>query len=167
MPKKENKREEIEISDNELSSIKEEINKTKTNMRIKRSPTYSKIFRNLIIGILMIGYIYLLIVGYEITGIEHYFKTITILQYVLSGLGLIIIEISYQKRNLLLGSHGFEFIILGVITLVLVNLFTNKFKYVSRYEVGCIIFVTTYILVKCIAIRIIDYKREQNKKEEK
>ena len=78
-----NEREEIEITDNQLSVIKEEIDHTRFNLKLKRSPSYTKIFKNIIVGIIMIGYIYLLIVGYEIIGVESYFKTLNILQYVL------------------------------------------------------------------------------------
>ena len=102
MPDKKNERKdnkEIKITDKQLSVIKEEIDHIRFNMKLKRSPSYTKIFKNIIIGILMLVYMYLLIVGYEFIGFETYFKTITILQYVLGIVGLILIEVSYQKTN--------------------------------------------------------------------
>ena len=124
-----NEREEIEITDNQLSVIKEEIDHTRFNLKLKRSPSYTKIFKNIIVGIIMIGYIYLLIVGYEIIGVESYFKTLNILQYVLVGLGVLLIEISYQKNKVIISTHGIEAIILSIITVVLINLFSkNNFQ---------------------------------------
>ena len=105
MPDKKNERKdnkekkEVKITDKQLSVIKEEIDHIRFNMKVKRSPSYTKIFKNIIIGILMLAYMYLLIVGYEFIGFETYFKTITILQYVLGIVGLILIEVSYQKTN--------------------------------------------------------------------
>jgi len=162
-----NEREEIEITDNQLSVIKEEIDHTRFNLKLKRSPSYTKIFKNIIVGIIMIGYIYLLIVGYEIIGVESYFKTLNILQYVLVGLGVLLIEISYQKNKVIISTHGIEAIILSIITVVLINLFSKNNLYISKFEIGCIIFITIYFLVKSVLIRYIDYKKEVTKKEEK
>ena len=162
-----NEREEIEITDNQLSVIKEEIDHTRFNLKLKRSPSYTKIFKNIIVGIIMIGYIYLLIVGYEIIGVESYFKTLNILQYVLVGLGVLLIEISYQKNKVIISTHGIEAIILSIITVVLINLFSKNNLYISKFEIGCIIFITIYFLVKSVVIRYIDYKKEVTKKEEK
>ena len=162
-----NEREEIEITDNQLSVIKEEIDHTRFNLKLKRSPSYTKIFKNIIVGIIMIGYIYLLIVGYEIIGVESYFKTLNILQYVLVGLGVLLIEISYQKNTVIISTHGIEAIILSIITVVLINLFSKNNLYISKFEIGCIIFITIYFLVKSVLIRYIDYKKEVTKKEEK
>ena len=162
-----NEREEIEITDNQLSVIKEEIDHTRFNLKLKRSPSYTKIFKNIIVGIIMIGYIYLLIVGYEIIGVESYFKTLNILQYVLVGLGVLLIEISYQKNKVIISTHGIEAIILSIITVVLINLFSKNNLYISKFEIGCIIFVTIYFLIKSVLIRYIDYKKEVTKKEEK
>ena len=171
MPDKKNERKdnkekkEVKITDKQLSVIKEEIDHIRFNMKVKRSPSYTKIFKNIIIGILMLAYMYLLIVGYEFIGFETYFKTITILQYVLVILGLVLIEISYQKTNLLLGSHGLELVLLSLITLILVNLFSKSYIYISKYEVGCIIVITVYFLIKSVLIRYIDYKKEITSKE--
>ena len=162
-----NEREEIEITDNQLSVIKEEIDHTRFNLKLKRSPSYTKIFKNIIVGIIMIGYIYLLIVGYEIIGVESYFKTLNILQFVLVGLGVLLIEISYQKNKVIISTHGIEAIILSIITVVLINLFSKNNLYISKFEIGCIIFITIYFLVKSVLIRYIDYKKEVTKKEEK
>ena len=162
-----NEREEIEITDNQLSVIKEEIDHTRFNLKLKRSPSYTKIFKNIIVGIIMIGYIYLLIVGYEIIGVESYFKTLNILQYVLVGLGVLLIEISYQKNKVIISTHGIEAIMLSIITLVLINLFSKNYLYISKFEIGCIIFVTIYFLIKSVLIRYIDYKKEVTKKEER
>lgn len=162
-----NEREEIEITDNQLSVIKEEIDHTRFNLKLKRSPSYTKIFKNIIVGIIMIGYIYLLIVGYEIIGVESYFKTLNILQYVLVGLGVLLIEISYQKNKVIISTHGIEAIILSIITVVLINLFSKNNLYISKFEIGCIIFITIYFLAKSVLIRYIDYKKEVTKKEEK
>ena len=162
-----NKREEIEITDNQLSVIKEEIDHTRFNLKLKRSPSYTKIFKNILVGIFMIGYIYLLIVGYEIIGINSYFKVLNILQFVFVALGIILIEVSYQKNNIMITTHGLEAIILSIITLVLINLFSKNYLYISKYEIGCIIFVTFYFLVKSFLIRFIDYKKEITKKDEK
>ena len=162
-----NEREEIEITDNQLSVIKEEIDHTRFNLKLKRSPSYTKIFKNIIVGIIMIGYIYLLIVWYEIIGVESYFKTLNILQYVLVGLGVLLIEISYQKNKVIISTHGIEAIILSIITVVLINLFSKNNLYISKFEIGCIIFITIYFLVKSVLIRYIDYKKEVTKKEEK
>ena len=162
-----NEREEIEITDNQLSVIKEEIDHTRFNLKLKRSPSYTRIFKNIIVGIIMIGYIYLLIVGYEIIGVESYFKTLNILQYVLVGLGVLLIEISYQKNKVIISTHGIEAIILSIITVVLINLFSKNNLYISKFEIGCIIFITIYFLVKSVLIRYIDYKKEVTKKEEK
>ena len=159
-----NEREEIEITDNQLSVIKEEIDHTRFNLKLKRSPSYTKIFKNIIVGIIMIGYIYLLIVGYEIIGVESYFKTLNILQYVLVGLGVLLIEISYQKNKVIISTHGIEAIILSIITVVLINLFSKNNLYISKFEIGCIIFITIYFLVKSVLIRYIDYKKEVTKK---
>jgi hypothetical protein len=162
-----NEREEIEITDNQLSVIKEEIDHTRFNLKLKRSPSYTKIFKNIIVGIIMIAYIYLLIVGYEIIGVESYFKALNILQYVLVGLGVLLIEISYQKNKVMISTHGIEAIMLSIITLVLINLFSKNYLYISKFEIGCIIFVTIYFLIKSVLIRYIDYKKEVTKKEEK
>ena len=162
-----NKREEIEITDNQLSVIKEEIDHTRFNLKLKRRPSYTKIFKNILVGIFMIGYIYLLIVGYEIIGINSYFKVLNILQFVFVALGIILIEISYQRNNIMITTHGLEAIILSIITLVLINLFSKNYLYISKYEIGCIIFVTLYFLVKSFLIRFIDYKKEITKKDEK
>ena len=166
MSDKPDEREEIEITENELSAIKEEIKDTKFKMKIKRSPTYTKIFKNIIVGILMLGYMYILIIGYDLIGFSAYYKTIKILQYVLGAIGIIIIEISYQKSNLMLSTHGLEIIMLGLITLIIVNLFAKKYMFISKVEVGCIVFITLYFLIKSIVIRIIDYKKSETKKEE-
>jgi len=169
VPDKKNERKdnkEIKITDKQLSVIKEEIDHIRFNMKLKRSPSYTKIFKNIIIGILMLVYMYLLIVGYEFIGFDTYFKTITILQYVLGIAGLILIEVSYQKTNILLGSHGLELILLSLITLILVNLFSKSYIYISKYEVGCIIVITVYFLIKSILIRYIDYKKEEEKEIE-
>ena len=167
MPDKENERkEEVKFTDTQLSVIKEEIEHTRFNMKLKRSPSYTKIFKNIIIAILMIVYMYLLIVGYDLIGFDSYFKVISILQYVLVGLGLILIEIGYQKNNLMVSSHGLEFVLLSIITLILVNLFSINYIHISKYEVGCIIVITVYFLIKSIVIRYIDYKKEEKKIEE-
>lgn len=167
MPDKENERkEEVKFTDTQLSVIREEIEHTRFNMKLKRSPSYTKIFKNIIIAILMIVYMYLLIVGYDLIGFDSYFKVISILQYVLVGLGLILIEIGYQKNNLMVSSHGLEFVLLSIITLILVNLFSINYIHISKYEVGCIIVITVYFLIKSIIIRYIDYKKEEKKIEE-
>ena len=167
MPDKENERkEEVKFTDTQLSVIREEIEHTRFNMKLKRSPSYTKIFKNIIIAILMIVYMYLLIVGYDLIGFDSYFKFISILQYVLVGLGLILIEIGYQKNNLMVSSHGLEFVLLSIITLILVNLFSINYIHISKYEVGCIIVITVYFLIKSIIIRYIDYKKEEKKIEE-
>ena len=167
MPDKENERkEEVKFTDTQLSVIREEIEHTRFNMKLKRSPSYTKIFKNIIIAILMIVYMYLLIVGYDLIGFDSYFKVISILQYVLVGLGLILIEIGYQKNNLMVSSHGLEFVLLSIITLILVNLFSINYIHISKYEVGYIILITVYFLIKSIIIRYIDYKKEEKKIEE-
>lgn len=167
MPDKENERkEEVKFTDTQLSVIREEIEHTRFNMKLKRSPSYTKIFKNIIIAILMIVYMYLLIVGYDLIGFDSYFKVISILQYVLVGFGLILIEIGYQKNNLMVSSHGLEFVLLSIITLILVNLFSINYIHISKYEVGCIIVITVYFLIKSIIIRYIDYKKEEKKIEE-
>lgn len=166
MPNKKNERKEVKITDKQLSVIKEEIEHTRFNMKLKRSPSYTKIFKNIIIGILMLVYMYLLIVGYEFIGFEAYFKTITILQFALGVLGLILLEISYQKNNFMLGTHGLELILLSVITSILTNLFSINYIHISKYEVGCIIVITLYFLIKSILIRYIDYKNEEKRIED-
>ena len=89
------------------------------------------------------------------------------MQYVLVGLGVLLIEISYQKNTVIISTHGIEAIILSIITVVLINLFSKNNLYISKFEIGCIIFITIYFLVKSVLIRYIDYKKEVTKKEEK
>lgn len=146
------------IKENELEVIREEIRLTKLSIRSRRSPTYTKIFKNILIGIVTIIYIYLLTVGYEAIGFRNYFNIIKYGNIVLAIIGILIMERGYHKKSLMTISNGLETIFIGGLTLVIVNLFNNHYTKISSFEVYSIIIVTLYFLLKSVFIAINDYK---------
>lgn len=158
--------EETEITENQLAIIKNEIYNTRHYIKMKRSPIYTMIFKNLLLAIFIIIYLYILIVGYEAIGFKNYFSAIKIIDLVLAGIGLILLEVGYNTQNGKTFIHGFEIIGVGAMTLVLVNLFIRHNTRISLYEVISVVVVTLYFLIKSLVIGIKETRKRNKIKQE-
>ena len=151
--KKENK-EDNSIDNEQLEKIAEEISDNKTKNKVKREKQNKDIIRNLLICGFLIVYFVLLLLGKEkIPTIEYIrdLKTFIIFDLVVA---LVLFEVSINKDNDIVGIHGAEMTVVGVLTIFILDLFNKQNEKINMYIyiiMGCIVL---YYIVKSIVLTI-------------
>lgn len=151
---KNNNKEEKNIDEEQLEKIGEEISDNKTKNKARREKQNKDIIRNLLICGFLIVYFVLLLFGKEkIPTIEYIrdLKTFIIFDLVVA---LILFEVSINKDNDIVGVHGAEMTVIGVLTIFILDLFNKQNEKINMYIyiiIGCIVL---YYIVKSIVLTI-------------
>lgn len=153
--KKVNK-ENNEINEEKLDKIKDEIKKTKKEIKNsqKNKKVRKDILRNILIAIIVTVYFLFINLGVKSIPVTEYIldlKTFSIFAIIIS---IIIFERAYKKDENYLAIHGIEMILVGIETLVLLQLYSVESKYFYYILLGITLGMIVYYLIKSLVIYI-------------
>ena len=142
------KEENIEINHEKLEKIKDEIKKSKKDSKdkIKNSSLRKNLVRNLSIAIINLG-----INSIPVTVYMLDLKTFAIFIAIIS---IVIFEKAFKKDENYLAIHGIEMILVGVETLLLLQLYSAGNEYFNYILLAITLGMIVYYLIKCLIIFI-------------
>lgn len=145
-----------EINEEQLDKIKDEIKSTKEEKKAnpKNQKIKKDILRNLLIGIIVTVYFIFIALGVTTIPVTEYaldLKTFAIFTAIIS---IIIFERAYKKDENYLALHGIEMILVGIETLVILQLYLVESSYFKNILMGIIIGMILYYIIKSIIIYI-------------
>lgn len=154
----------LEITEEKLEKIKDEIdnNKRKTKKTVKDTKLSKDIFRNVLIAVIISIYFLFIALGVKTIPITEYLldlKTFAIFTVIIA---IVIFEKAYKKDENYLAIHGLEMVVLGIETLVILNLYSLENNYFEYVLYGITGGMFAYYIIKCIVI-LIKSKIKKNK----
>lgn len=147
------KQEEIKIEVEQLETIKNEINKNKQEAQSKNDIKYQNMFKNLIIGICLIVYFLLLLLGNnKIPTIEFLtdIKTFVVFETIAT---IVLFEIAYKKDDDKLALHGIEILAIDATTLLLFHLNSRGSIKFNLVIIAICLIIPIYYIIKSLIIR--------------
>ena len=146
----------LEITEEKLEKIKDEIdnNKRKTKKTVKDTKLSKDIFRNVLIAVIISIYFLFIALGVKTIPITEYLldlKTFAIFTVIIA---IVIFEKAYKKDENYLAIHGLEMVVLGIETLVILNLYSLENNYFEYVLYGITGGMFAYYIIKCIVILI-------------
>ena len=132
--KKEMTKQENEISEVKLEKIEEEIKKQKTISSGKKKKIYNRVFKNIIVAIIVIIYFILINLGYTKLAPEIYLVDQQVFSLITLGIAIIIFESAYKKDNGEMAIFGIEALVLSICTLMttyIVDNHSDKYMYAT------------------------------------
>jgi len=152
--KKEKVEEEVEeITSEQLKEIKKEIDKSKNKSLVKRIDKYNIIFRNIVIAIFAVIFIWIIALGgVSLSPIKFLtnLKSIVIIEIIAT---IVILEIAFRKKYSFLMVHGIEMMLLACYTLGLYHLYANDSDKTRMVLLGGVLAIVVYYLIKSLIIR--------------
>ena len=150
------KKEDNEISEEKLNKIKDEIKKTKKEIKDsqKNKKIRKDILRNLLIAITITIYFIFINLGIKTIPVTEYIldlKTFSVFAIIIS---IIIFERAYKKDENYLAIHGIEMVLIGIETLVLLQLYSVENEYFYYILLGITLGMIIYYMIKSLVIYI-------------
>ena len=111
-----------------------------------------KIFRNIIIAIVILAFCILKILGYMNIREDTFIVDLKVFSISILIFSIILFERSYKKIDLTLFAHGLEALFVAIVTLCEVyiyQLFIDKFVMVIAIES---LLISVYYIIKCVRI---------------
>lgn len=150
---------EVVINKEQMKVVEKELQEIKENEIKRNDNKYKKIIQNLLIGIIMIIYFYLLFFWNKSLGIINYTKY---MKYILLSevvISVILFEISFKLDNDSFSLNSIEFLIMTVLSIVYYNLKLKQYAFLDYFLIIVFIITGIYYLIKSI---VIDIKKEEN-----
>lgn len=150
------KKEELDISHEKLEKIKDEIKESKkeSKEKIKNSALRKKVVRNLAIAILITIYFLFIDLGINSIPITAYMIDLKTFAVFIAIISVVIFERAYKKDENYLAIHGIEMCVVGIETLLLLQLYSAGNEYFNYILLGITIGMVVYYLLKCLVIYI-------------
>lgn len=151
-------KEEIEedISQEKLDKIKEEIKKTKKEIKSnpKIEKTRKNILRNLLIAIVVTVYFIFINLGIKAIPVTEYMLDLKTFAIFIVIIAIVIFERAYKKDENYLAIHGIETVVVGIETLILLQLYSVKSEYLNYVLCGITLGMILYYFLKSLVIFI-------------
>ena len=148
--------EDIEISHEKLEKIKDEISESKkvSKEKVKNSDLRKKLVRNLVIGILITIYFLFIDLGINSIPITVYTLDLKTFAVFIAIISIVIFEKAYKKDANYIAIHGVEMVVVGIETLLLLQLYSVGNEYFNYILLGITLGMLFYYLIKCLIIYI-------------
>ena len=145
---------DIIINDEKLEKIEEEIKKQKNISDEKRKKINKRIFKNVIVAIVIIMYFIFVNLGFANLELEKYLVDLKAFSIVIIGITIVLFEKAYKKDSGEITIFGIETLALAIITL-LTSYFCVRYKMKYPYIINCIaVLFGLYYIVKSTIIYI-------------
>lgn len=150
------KEDDAEISREKLEKIKDEINKSKKESKdkVKNSDLRKKLVRNLAIAILITIYFLFIDLGINSIPITVYMLDLKTFAVFIAIISIVIFEKAFKKDANYIAIHGIEMVIVGIETLLLLQLYSAGNEYFNYILFGITLGMIVYYLIKCLIIYI-------------
>ncbi len=150
------KEEDLEINHEKLEKIKNEIKNSKKESKdkVKKSALRKKIVRNLVIAILIIIYFLFIDLGINSIPITVYMLDLKTFAVFIAIISIVIFERAYKKDENYIAIHGIEMVVVGIETLLLLQLYSAGNEYFNYILLGITLGMIVYYLLKCLVIYI-------------
>ena len=137
---------ENEISEVKLEKIEEEIKKQTTISDKRKKKIYNKIFKNIIVAILVIVYFIFINLGYKKLAPEIYLIDQQVFSFITLGITILIFERAYKKDDGEMAMFGVEALALSICTLMTTLIVANyNEKYIYVVTVISIVYEIYYV----------------------
>lgn len=133
---KNNEKELIEKNDidaNQLEKIQEEIKRQTTISEEKKNKINNRIFKNIIIAIIIVLYFIFINLGFNNIESSKYLKDLQVFSIITICITVIIFEKAYKKDSIELTTYGIETLVLSICTLMTIYIginYNNKYTYI-------------------------------------
>lgn len=161
LQKKNNKEEkallkEENIDSEKLEKIKDEIKKSKkeSKEKIKNSNLRKSLIRNCLIAIIITIYFLFIDLGINSISITVYTLDLKTFSIFIAIIAIVIFEKAYKKDENYLAIHGIEMCLVGIETLLLLQLYSAGNEYFNYVLLGITLGMIAYYLLKCLALFI-------------
>ena len=150
------KEDDAEISREKLEKIKDEINKSKKESKdkVKNSDLRKKLARNLAIAVLITIYFLFIDLGINSIPITVYMLDLKTFAVFIAIISIVIFEKAFKKDANYIAIHGIEMVIVGIETLLLLQLYSAGNEYFNYILLGITLGMIVYYLIKCLIIYI-------------
>lgn len=148
-PTLEIEKDNIKIIEQELSQGRKEKKKIPTDELERLN---NRIFKNMIIAIVIILYLLLIHMGALNIETTTYIMDLKVFSMLLIGLTILIFEISYKKDSGILCIYGMEILMLAIITLLLPTYYTIQNENYGMIIASILITFTIYYIIKSAII---------------
>ena len=150
------KDENIEINYEKLEKIKNEINKSKKDSKdkIKNSNLRKNLVRNLSISIIITIYFLFIDLGINSIPVTVYMLDLKTFAIFIAIISIVIFEKAFKKDENYLAIHGIEMIVVGIETLLLLQLYSVGNEYFNYILLAITLGMIVYYLIKCLCIYI-------------
>ena len=145
-----------EINGEKLEKIKDEIKSSKKESKdkIKNATFRKKIQRNLLITILITIYFLFIDLGISTIPITVYMQDLKTFTIFIALIAVVIFESAYKKDENSLAVHGIEMVVVGIETLLLLQLYSAGYEHFNYVLLGITLGMIVYYLIKCIIIYV-------------
>lgn len=150
------KEEDLEINHEKLEKIKNEIKNSKKESKdkVKKSALRKKLVRNLAIAILITIYFLFIDLGINSIPITVYMLDLKTFAVFIAIISIVIFERAYKKDENYIAIHGMEMVVVGIETLLLLQLYSAGNEYFNYILLGITLGMIVYYLLKCLVIYI-------------
>lgn len=150
------KKEDTEIDEEKLKTIRDEIKTSKkvSKNKVKNSALRKKLQRNLLIAILITIYFLFIDLGINSIPITVYIQDLKTFTVFIALISIVIFERAYKKDENYLALHGIEMVVIGVETLLILQLYSTGNEYFKYILLGITLGMIVYYIVKCLIIYI-------------
>ena len=145
-----------DINVDKLNTIKDEIKKSKkaSKEKVKNSSFRKKIQRNLLICIIVTLYFIFIDLGINSIPVTVYMVDLKTFTIFIAIIAIVIFEKAYKKSDGSIATHGIEMSLIGVETLLLLQLYAVGYEFFNYVLLGITLGMIVYYLVKCLIIYI-------------
>lgn len=153
---KDTSKKEIAINEEQLDKIKDEIKNSKEEKKAnpKKQKIKKDIFRNILIAVIVTVYFVFIALGVTTIPVTEYALDLKTFAIFTAIIAIIIFERAYKKDANYLALHGIEMIVVGIETLVILQLYLVESAYFKNVLIGIAIGMILYYIIKSIIIWI-------------
>ena len=150
------KKESSEIDAEKLKTIRDEIKTSKkvSKDKVKNSALRKKLQRNLLIAILVTIYFLFIDLGINSIPITVYIQDLKTFTIFIVLIAIVIFEKAYKKDENYLALHGIEMVVIGIETLLILQLYSTGNEYFKYVLLGITLGMLAYYIIKCLIIYI-------------
>lgn len=150
------KKEDSEIDAEKLKTIRDEIKTSKkvSKDKVKNSALRKKLQRNLLIAILVTIYFLFIDLGINSIPITVYIQDLKTFTIFIVLIAIVIFEKAYKKDENYLALHGIEMVVIGIETLLILQLYSTGNEYFKYVLLGITLGMLAYYIIKCLIIYI-------------
>ena len=150
------KKEGSEIDAEKLKTIRDEIKTSKkvSKDKVKNSALRKKLQRNLLIAILVTIYFLFIDLGINSIPITVYIQDLKTFTIFIVLIAIVIFEKAYKKDENYLALHGIEMVVIGIETLLILQLYSTGNEYFKYVLLGITLGMLAYYIIKCLIIYI-------------